>query len=89
MKLKNVQYTAMWLQHYACRKEEGSRQFRQRRRSSSLAGIEKNGNQWGAICLYAEKLVLMRKFDYSFLNNRMLPANLENLTANLEEIAHR
>ena len=28
----------------------------------------------------------MRKFDYSFLNNGMLPANLVNLTANIAEL---
>lgn len=28
----------------------------------------------------------MRKFDYSFLNNGLLPANLVNLTANISSL---
>lgn len=29
---------------------------------------------------------VMRYFDYSFLNNGLLPANLVNLTANIAEL---
>lgn len=35
------------------------------------------------LILYAERLVSMRKFDYSFLNNCSLPANLVNITSNI------